>query len=235
MILFVFLRKKLYFFRKLKEPPAAGWDFIPPSRLWPAPIRTKQSSSRVICPWVSARNDEPTDWFYSFLSKSSWSFAHFWAKVPGFSQNWGNGCLKNLRPLQIWRKGSSKLRSGATRAKLRGFKDGVTKRAPIPARPKTWCTDSMRQLNAKLCSVTPEGSPPFCGAVEFSILFVFSLLINEMEQQFKGSVQYAELGDKMPLSLVARLWGRAVAGNHFKNEGVTTPPVCGKAMERWDW
>ena len=48
----------------------------------------------------------------------------------------------------------------------------------------------------------------------------------------RGSAQYAELGDKMPLSLVARLWGRAAAGNRLKNEGVTTPPVCGKAMER---
>ena len=48
MILFVFLRKKLYFFRKLKEPPAA---------------RTKRS--------VSFTGAEPfTLVFYSVLSKS---------------------------------------------------------------------------------------------------------------------------------------------------------------------
>lgn len=140
--------------KKSRGRSATGWDFIPPSRLWPASIRTKQSSSRVICPWVSARNDEPTDWFYSFLSKSSWSFAHFWAKVPGFSQNWENGCLKNLRPLQIWRNGSLKLRKVATSAKMSGFKDGVTKRDPSQQARNPRCTLRYRALSERSWNAT---------------------------------------------------------------------------------
>ena len=167
--------------KKSRGRSATGWDFIPPSRLWPASIRTKQSSSRVICPWVSARNDEPTDWFYSFLSKSSWSFAHFWAKVPGFSQNWENGCLKNLRPLQIWRNGSLKLRKVATSAKMSGFKDGVTKRDPSQQARNPRCTLRYRafgqnclkgqcwtileHLNVKLCWLAERVSTISGGAV----------------------------------------------------------------------
>lgn len=71
MILFVFLRKKLYFFRKLKEPPAARVNemFTVFSDLRGPPVsgfpdaRTKRS--------VSFTGAEPfTLVFYSVLSKS---------------------------------------------------------------------------------------------------------------------------------------------------------------------
>ena len=53
-------------------------------------------------------------------------------------------------PLQIWGNASLKLRSGATSAKMSGFKDGVTKWDHSPAGQNPRCTPKVHGFWTKL-------------------------------------------------------------------------------------
>ena len=65
-------------------------------------------------------------------------------------QTWKKGVSGMSTPLQIWGNASLKLRSGATSAKMSGFKDGVTKWDHSPAGQNPRCTPKVHGFWTKL-------------------------------------------------------------------------------------